>query len=165
MTKEKFIEQVKTEQNALRSFLLALCKGNSFKADDIAQQALLKAYLSHERFLGKSKFSTWLYRIAYNCFVDYQRTEASRGEGSKVELSKAADLEGAYEADERFRSEALYRAIDGLSENERTATLLFYMQGLPTRKIAFVMGLSDGAVRSCLSRARGHLKVILKPEI
>ena len=42
-------------------------------ADDLAQDALLKAYMSYTRFEGRSKFSTWLFRIAYNCFYDWKK--------------------------------------------------------------------------------------------
>ena len=73
MTKEKFIELVIEEQEPLRRFLLALCKGDAFTADDLAQEALLKAYISFNKFEGRSKFSTWLFRIAYNCWCNFSR--------------------------------------------------------------------------------------------
>ena len=68
MTKEQFIEMIALEQESLRRFLRGLCAGDGFRADDLAQEALLKAYLSFERFEGRSKFSTWLFRIAFNCW-------------------------------------------------------------------------------------------------
>lgn len=64
MTREQFIQEISREQEPLRRFLCLLCEGDSFRADDLAQEALLKAYLSFERFEGRSKFSTWLFRIA-----------------------------------------------------------------------------------------------------
>ncbi len=70
MTKEQFIEHVAQTQESLRRFLCVLCEGDSSRADDIAQEALLKAYMSFGKFEGKAKFSTWLFRIAYNCFYD-----------------------------------------------------------------------------------------------
>ena len=67
MTQERFISLVRTEQEPLRRFLLALCGGDAALADDIAQDALVRAYVASGSFLGLSKFSTWLFRIAYNC--------------------------------------------------------------------------------------------------
>ena len=69
MTREQFIEIINIEQERLRRFLLALCCGNRDEADDIAQNALLKAYLSISKYEG----TTWLYRIAYNLFIDTNR--------------------------------------------------------------------------------------------
>lgn len=67
MTQERFIAEVRQQQEPLRRFLLALCAGNGALADDIAQDALVRAYVASGSFLGLSKFSTWLFRIAYNC--------------------------------------------------------------------------------------------------
>ncbi len=73
MTRERFISLVRSEQESLRRFLLSMCNGDAALADDIAQDALVRAYVSSGSFLGLSKFSTWLFRIAYNCFVDHCR--------------------------------------------------------------------------------------------
>ena len=74
MTKEQFIELITKEQESLRRFLRGLCSGDGFLADDLAQEALLKAYLSFERFEGRSRFSTWLFRIAFNCWYEDRKS-------------------------------------------------------------------------------------------
>ena len=61
MSPERFIEDVRAEQESLRRFLLALCGGDAPLADDIAQDALVRAYVASGSFLGLSKFSTWLW--------------------------------------------------------------------------------------------------------
>ena len=73
MTRERFITEVREQQEPLRRFLLALCNGDSALADDIAQDALVRAYVASGSFLGLAKFSTWLFRIAYNCYIDHCR--------------------------------------------------------------------------------------------
>lgn len=73
MTPERFIDNVRAEQESLRRFLLALCGGDGTIADDIAQDALIRAYVASSNFRGLSKFSTWLFRIAYNCYLDYRK--------------------------------------------------------------------------------------------
>ena len=70
MSPERFIDLVRAEQESLRRFLLALCGGNAFEADDIAQDALIRAYVASGSFLGLSRFSTWLFQIADNCYID-----------------------------------------------------------------------------------------------
>ena len=73
MTRERFIDLGRAEQESLRRFLRALWGGDAALADDIAQDALVRAYVASGSFLGLSKFSTWLFRIAYNCYVDHHR--------------------------------------------------------------------------------------------
>jgi RNA polymerase sigma-70 factor (ECF subfamily) len=60
-------------QSPVRRFLLGLTKGDEQLADDLAQDTFLKAYSNITKFKGLSSFSTWLYRIAYNCFYDQIR--------------------------------------------------------------------------------------------
>ena len=63
MSPERFIDLIRAEQESLRRFLLALCGGDESLADDIAQDALVRAYVASGSFLGLSKFSTWLFRM------------------------------------------------------------------------------------------------------
>lgn len=175
MTREQFIEQVALSQESLRRFLCVLCGGDSSRADDIAQEALLKAYLSFGRFEGKARFSTWLFRIAYNCFYDHKYksgrnvTEAladetvsgRRGDGGGAEPCESAYADDSERADKRFEHQQLYLAIDALSEHERTVVLLFYMEDKSINDIVVITGMPSGTVRSYLSRARGHLREYL----
>ena len=72
MTREVFITHVEREQEALRSFLLALCCGKKDDADDLAQDALVKAYLSSAGYQEKGKFRAWIFKIAYNTFLNHK---------------------------------------------------------------------------------------------
>ena len=161
MDKAQFIEQVSREQESLRRFLCALCKGDAFRADDIAQEALLKAYLSFERFEGRAKFSTWLFRIAYNCFCD-NRSASMKAEGEPLgpEHEKLSGDTGPNVR--RFEYQGLYRAIGGLSEMEQAVILLFYMEDKSIKEIESITGMPSGTVRSHLSRAREHLRTYLQ---
>ena len=73
MTREQFIELVKGEQDALRHYLLALCCGDLATADDIAQETLVKAYLSLLSYANKGKFRSWLFAIAHNTFLNHRK--------------------------------------------------------------------------------------------
>lgn len=159
MTKEQFIELVEQEQGPLRRFLRALCGGDGFRADDLAQEALLKAYLSYTKFEGRAQFSTWLFRIAYNCFYDSihrrQRTQTEP-------LESAPPLPAEPETSRTIENEQLYRAIGELTETERAVTLLFYMEEKTLKEIAAITGIKSATVRSHLFRARHRLRKILK---
>ncbi len=157
MTREQFIKAVEKEQGSLRRFLRTLCRGDGATADDIAQEALLKAYLHFNDFNGKSKFSTWLYRIAYNSFSDWYTQTEKKGK-SMTSLDDPSNMKIAAESDDRKDYKELYEAIDGLSEDERICVLLFYMENRSITEISNIINKPSGTVKSHLSRARGHLK-------
>ena len=73
MTREQFIKLVSDEQEALRGFLLVLCCGNKDDADDIAQDALVKAYIASVGYQNKGSFRSWLFNpsltFAYPFFL------------------------------------------------------------------------------------------------
>lgn len=164
MDKERFIELVSQEQEPLRRFLQILCKGDSFTADDLAQEALLKAYLSFERFEGRSRFSTWLFRIAYNCWYDWIK-KSGRGEeiATEKDTQEYTNIpDPSFLPDKNFRHQELYLALEKLSWGERAATLLFYMEDKSIKDIEQILEIPSGTVRSHLSRARKHLKEYLE---
>lgn len=68
-----FERLVRKYQSSVRRFLLNLTLGDSYLADDLAQETFIKVYLNIRSFKGISAFSTWLYRIAYNVFFDSKR--------------------------------------------------------------------------------------------
>lgn len=160
MTREQFIENVKADQEGLRKFLLALCGGDREQADDLAQTALVKAYIASDDYVPRFRFSSWLYRIAYNCFIDSVRRKKPRTVGD--DSPEAAALAGGYAADSRFEHQALYAAIDKLPPGERAAILLFYMEDRPVKEISSILGIPGGTVRSHLSRGREHLRKIIE---
>lgn len=154
MDKAQFIQAIGQEQESLRRFLCVLCRGDSFRADDIAQEALLKAYLSFQKFEGKSRFSTWLFRIAYNCFYDsQQRLRRTSGEELLPVHEKLPE-----EPSQADGYQELYSAIGSLSEAEQTVILLFYMEDKSIKEIEQITGITSGTIRSHLSRGRAHIK-------
>jgi RNA polymerase sigma-70 factor (ECF subfamily) len=158
LTREEFIGLVSAEQEPLRRFLLSLC-GDPAEADDIAQDALVNAYVASGSFRGESRFGTWLFRIAYNIFIDRQR----RRKLPTGPLEEGAGtLADGVTADATFRHEALHRAIRRLPEKERAALLLFYMEDRPIKEVAEILGIPASSVRVYLTRGRQHLKALLE---
>lgn len=159
MTREQFIELITVEQEPLRRFLRGLCAGDGFRADDIAQEALLKAYMSFERFEGRSRFSTWLFKIAYNCFYDHLK----HFNKADIEIAENMKAEG-YDADGRFEHQQLYMALRSLNHQEQAVILLFYMEDKSVKEIEIITDMPSGTVRSHLSRGRRHLKEYLEKQ-
>ena len=159
MTRERFIELATAEQEPLRRFLLALCGGDRMEAEDLAQDAFIKAWLASERFDEQYKFRTWLYKIAYRTLLDHAKRPRLERLSEVSELSEKSD----YTADAAFRYEALYRAIDQLPERTRAATLLYHIEGYSIKDIATITHSNPVAVRQQLHRGLTRLREILKP--
>jgi RNA polymerase sigma-70 factor (ECF subfamily) len=161
VTREVFITYVEQEQEALRSFLFALCCGNKDEADDLAQDTLVKAYLSSAGYQDKGKFRSWLFKIAHNTFLNHRASQQThpqplplwRGEEP---LPLEGDGEGSYED--------LYLALSTLPPKERSAITLFYLTGYSIKEIAQITDTSEDAVKKQLSRGRDKLRSTLSIE-
>ena len=157
MTREVFISQVEREQEALRGFLLALCCGNKSDADDLAQDALVKAYLSSAGYQEKGRFRSWLFKIAYNTFLNHKASCRTMDT-----LDEARKVAGSQSAESRFEHQSLYLALRTLPPKERSAITLFYLNGYNIKEIAAITDTSEDAVKKQLSRGRDQLKARLK---
>ena len=160
MSPERFIDLVRAEQESLRRFLLALCSGNSHEADDIAQDALVRAYVASGSFLGLSKFSTWLFRIAYNCYVD--RCRRVKPETIQPDSPQALNVPATDETDAAFKYQQLYQALDKLTEKEKASIILHYFEDRSIKEIASILDMPPGTVKYHLSIGRNHLKDLLQ---
>ena len=159
MTRERFIDLVRTEQEPLRRFLLGLCSGNQSLADDIAQDSLVRAYVASGSFLGLSKFSTWLFRIAYNCFIDhYRKATVDTVSDESLEAQSVLSDDAT---DDSFRYQQLYQALDRITEKERAAIVLHYFEDHDIKEISAIMQIPQGTVKYLLSTGRNHLKEYL----
>ena len=160
MSPERFIDLVRAEQESLRRFLLALCGGDSQEADDIAQDALVRAYVASGSFLGLSKFSTWLFRIAYNCYID--RCRKIKPETIQPDSPQALDIPATDETDAAFKYQQLYMALDCLPEKEKASIILHYFEDRSIKEIASILEIPPGTVKYYLSIGRNHLKDLLQ---
>ena len=159
MSREQFIACVEREQEALRGFLLALCCGNKEEADDLAQDALVKAYLACSGFRDGGKFRSWLFKIAHNTFLSYKRSlkpTLSIDDACVQALPQSGSGEGT--------SSDLYLALSMLPPKERSSITLFYLNGYNIKEIAAITEVSQDAVKQQLSRGREKLRAILKIE-
>jgi RNA polymerase sigma-70 factor (ECF subfamily) len=148
---------VEREQEALRSFLLALCCGKKDDADDIAQDTLVKAYLASAGYQDKGRFRSWLFKIAHNTFLNHKasmRTMAS--------IEDARTVVSGFSADSSFQHQDLYLALSTLPPKERSAITLFYLTGYSIKEIAAITETSEDAVKKQLSRGRDKLREELK---
>ena len=159
MNRETFISYVEREQEALRGFLLALCCGRKDEADDLAQDALVKAYLSCAGYQDKGKFRSWLFKIAYNTFLNHKASQQTHPQPLPLWRGEEVPVAG-----EGRDYQDLYLALGSLPPKERSALTLFYLNGYSIKEIASITETSEDAVKKQLSRGRERLREILKIE-
>ncbi len=145
--------------------------GSSDEADDITQLVFVKFYknLSNWHDQGYSP-SAYLYTIARSVIADYFRTKARSGkkiENSDEILAIIADPSQNLHAGVISNEEkaSLYKALQQLPENYQEALLLRYIENLPSKEIAEIIGKSDVATRKLLSRAVNALAEVMKLQI
>jgi RNA polymerase sigma-70 factor (ECF subfamily) len=132
--------------------------GNQADAEDVVQEAYVKAYraLAAGEFDRRSSTSTWLYRIVVNGAIDAKRSRTRRAEASDEQVDPGWD--GAAVAEARLGLAELDEWLAALPTDQRAALVLQTMEGLNTTEIAQVMGVSEGAVEQRLVRARATLR-------
>ena len=141
--------------------------GNAADADDIVQEAFLRAYRAMHNFDARASLSTWLHRIAINCALDLIDARKRRGTTSHDEdlLATVASTEIAPDriahGNEVQRAVAL--ALQSLSGNERTAFVLRHYEGMPLEEIGKVLGTRMNATKNTVFRAVRKLREQLQP--
>ena len=143
------------------------------EVEDVSQEAFLKAYRALSSFRGDSAFYTWLYRIAVNTAKNYLDSQGRRPLNSGVELEDAEASEGGDGLREQATPErsmltdeiaqTVYRTIENLPVDLKTAITLREIEGLSYEEIAHVMECPVGTVRSRIFRAREAIDDELRP--
>jgi RNA polymerase sigma-70 factor, ECF subfamily len=152
-----FAELVRNHQSAVRGLLRQLTRSDLALADDLAQEAFLRAYKNIRSFRGEAKFSTWLYRIAYNCFREDAR---KRKELVGIDEAKLEAEQDPQTVDLALKHDLMH-ALQLLPLNERSAILLCCQNGLSHDEAARVLDIPLGTVKTNVLRGREKLKKTL----
>ena len=146
---------------------------DSSEAQDVAQEAFIKAYRAIGRFRGESAFYTWLYRIAINTAKNWIVARNRRPPSSDIDAVEAEQYavsgrlkESSTPENELMREEietTVYDTIASLPDDLRTAIMLREMDGMSYEEIATTMECPIGTVRSRIFRAREAIDEKLKP--
>lgn len=131
-------------------------------AEEVAQDAFVRAYTHLDRYDDQRPFYPWLASIAVRLAQNWLRSygRVVRREGTALEDAPepgVADRALTALIDDE-RSRALWRAVAGLSSGERTAVVLYYRDEMPVRDIARALGVTTGTIKTLLFRARRHLR-------
>lgn len=165
---EAFNELMAIYQNKVYAMCLHLT-GNQEDAMDLAQEALIRAYHALPGFKGNAAFTTWLYRIIYNLWVNELRKRQKHKTVSLDapvqsveddfyrELAVSSDNpEDSIEAAEDRK--LIWDAVNTLNHEQKATLVMREMYGYSYEEIAGALGCSEGTVKSRLNRARSHLK-------
>ncbi|HEY2031018.1 MAG TPA: sigma-70 family RNA polymerase sigma factor [Myxococcales bacterium] len=153
----------------IRRFARALAPVEA-DADDLAQEALVKVYKSIRLFRYQSAFSTWLYAVVRNTFLDAAKSRAGRQRGREdaLEDRHARTKAEAPLADEQLSAEEekerLWRALRRVPPEFRSALVLFDLEGRSYDELSAIEGVPVGTVKSRLFRGRALLRKILGEE-
>ena len=141
--------------------------GSPEDAEDMAQEAFIKAYNSLPSFRGDSKFSVWLYRIVSNVCLDFLRKKNRRitvslsaedDDGEDVQLDLPDMSQSPEELlEKKLTRESVQRGLASLPPDARQILLLREIQGLSYEEIGETLGLEPGTVKSRIFRARKKL--------
>lgn len=143
------------------------------EAQDVAQEAFIKAYRALPEFRGDSAFYTWLYRIAINTAKNFLVARSRRSGDFELDVQDAEQVENAPQLqgmdtpeqlllnDEILRT--INAAIEELPEDMRMAIMLREIEGMSYEEIAQIMGCPVGTIRSRLFRAREAIDKQLNP--
>lgn len=140
---------------------------NRAEAEEAAQDAFIKAYHHLAGFNRESKFSTWLYRIAFNTAISYKRKHKHKFQDiQNTIIEYQQEAEGLLEKTDKLQY--LNQAMARLTETDRTALTLFYMQEFSLEEISEILNVQANTIKVRIHRARlrvaEELKNILQQE-
>lgn len=181
IVKKRIKQVLKGDQNAFAEIVdlykdkvYQLCfrmLGNQHEAEDIAQEAFIRAYVNIHTFNQKLKFSTWLYRIATNLSIDrirkkkpdyYLDAEIAGTDGLTMYSQLAADVSLPEEELEGLElQEIIQKAILSLPDKYRSVIVLKYIDELSLKEISEILDLPIGTVKTRIHRGRESLKNLL----
>lgn len=171
--REAIDELVRRYQNKAYQYAYRLTH-DADEAADLAAEAFVRIYTAIPRFRAESRFTTWLYRIITNCFLDQKKKEKPRKTVSLDEnplLGESGTQMGAPVGDptesseKNERGEILMAAIDELPEYQRAMIVMYHMEMLGYEEIAAALDLPIGTVKSRLNRARLALRELLADQV
>lgn len=168
-----FEELVRIYQNKVFALCVNLA-GNRDDAQDLAQEAFIRAYKALASFRNEADFGTWLHRITVNVWLNHKRKKSSQqmlsldepyqsedGDSLKREVA-AEDGDPLQLLEQKEFSNMVYTALKTLSGEHRAVLVLREIEGYSYDEVAQMLGCTLGTVKSRLSRAREAMRRSLK---
>lgn len=144
---------------AAQRLAIRLC-GNLDRAEELVQEAMLRASRAWDTFRGQAKFTTWLFQIVINVFRDQIRRKRSAGGSEEVvdEIEDLSIMHPAQRMQGKELGELIARHVSSLPPRQREVLILVAYEQMPTAQAAAVLGISEQNARTNLHLARQVLK-------
>ena len=156
ISKEEFVALVEEYKLSLYRFAKSILK-NDIEVEDAISESILKAYKNKNRLKNKESFKSWMMRIVSNECYDLIKRKSRFDLRDNLESLNLVHIDTEYSD--------LREIIDDLNEEFSSVLVLFYYEDMSIKEISKVLEISEGTVKSRLSRAKSKLKVLLKEEI
>lgn len=158
-----FNELLKETGGKLFSFAMSICAGNRDTAEEIYQEALTKAFVSIGKFKGESSFSTWIWTITKNSYIDFMSESRKFAALDSIEnFEPSSDIPAELELIREDRAKMLRRLISELPVSYSEVITLIDLQEMDHSEAAELLGIDKNLLKVRLHRARNALeKVIL----
>ncbi|RKN81914.1 RNA polymerase sigma factor [Ulvibacterium marinum] len=128
------------------------------EAEDLTQDVFLKLYLKLDTFKGKSKFSTWLYAFTYNFCVNYVRRKNLKKMDHPLDNIGDPDFMPLFEVSEeqlmQVKATRLKKALELITAEDKSLLLLKYQDDVSVKELGILLGVTEGAIKMRLKRAR-----------
>jgi RNA polymerase sigma-70 factor (ECF subfamily) len=169
--REAFKIIVETWQSMVYNTALGILQ-NEEDAEDISQEVFMQVYESISTFKEESKFSTWVYRITISKAMDHIRKKKRKkrfafiqslyGKDNETKVDPPDFFHPGIKLENKENAAILFKAVEKLSANQKTAFVLSRIEGLSYSDISEIMTISDSAVDALLQRAKKNLQTNLK---
>ena len=154
-----------------KNMVFTLCfkmVNNREEAEELTQDSFIKVYRSLKQFKGESRFSTWLYKVAYHTCLD--RLKKLKREKPTVEINTFTEahistLQNDFEQiEDQERKELVQECLQLLPEEERLLLTLYYLNEQSVKEIAHIMGATETNIKVKLFRSRNKLATLLQAQ-
>lgn len=157
--KDAYALVIRLYQKRLLSLALMFVRDRA-AAEDVVQEALVRAYTYLDRYEEIREFYPWIATITVRLAQNWRRNRANKSapetDGPEAQIEAPDDVLGEIIVDERAAK--LWRAVSRLPQGERAAVVLFYQQDMKLNDVAHVLGVTPGSVKTLLFRAREKLR-------
>ena len=153
---------VESYQHMLFTLCVNMLKDRE-RAEELTQDSFLKAFRNIHSYRGESKFSTWIYKIAYHsCLTEMRKNKIIKLEVAERDSREERDAQHMME--EAERKDQVRKAMEGMKEEDRIVLQLFYLQEQSVKEIVEITGWTESKVKVKLHRSKARLKNIIEED-
>ena len=158
----EFVQLLENNQNIVHK-ICRIYTSTEEEHKDLFQEISIQLWQSYQRFEGKSKFSTWMYRVGLNTAITLYRKNKRKVETYRLDERTPLQIDEGYDRTQDDQLQWLFKKIDAFSEIDK-ALVLLYLENKKYDEIAETLGISAGNARVKMNRIKQRLMKMLKDQ-